>query len=123
MRAQTGSLERIHGLEEKWKPGGIEVKVNRHRNSRSVLRIGLRDPAQTFGRRIVFREVYASQNVVSCLFCKLLLQAALGLRSLFFLPLHFLLALQERGGGWHGKASKTKLLRVLPFNWILSPAT
>lgn len=24
--------------------------------------------------------------------------------------------------GWHGKASKTKLLRVLPFNWILSPA-
>lgn len=24
--------------------------------------------------------------------------------------------------GWHGKASKTKLLRVMPFNWILSPA-
>lgn len=23
--------------------------------------------------------------------------------------------------GWHGKASKTKLLRILPFNWILSP--
>jgi hypothetical protein len=22
--------------------------------------------------------------------------------------------------GWHGKASKTKLLRILPFNWILS---
>ncbi len=25
--------------------------------------------------------------------------------------------------GWHGKASKTKLLRMLPFDWILSPAT
>jgi hypothetical protein len=25
--------------------------------------------------------------------------------------------------GWHGKASKTRLLRILPFNWILSPAT
>jgi hypothetical protein len=25
--------------------------------------------------------------------------------------------------GWHGKASKTKLLRILPFNWILSHAT
>jgi len=25
--------------------------------------------------------------------------------------------------GWHGKASKAKLLRILPFNWILSPAT
>lgn len=24
--------------------------------------------------------------------------------------------------GWHGKASKTRLLRILPFNWILSPA-
>lgn len=24
--------------------------------------------------------------------------------------------------GWHGKASKTKLLRILPFNWILSPS-
>jgi hypothetical protein len=23
--------------------------------------------------------------------------------------------------GWHGKASKAKLLRMLPFNWILSP--
>jgi hypothetical protein len=23
--------------------------------------------------------------------------------------------------GWHGKASKTKLLRILPFNWIFSP--
>jgi hypothetical protein len=25
--------------------------------------------------------------------------------------------------GWHGKGSKTRLLRFLPFNWILSPAT
>jgi hypothetical protein len=25
--------------------------------------------------------------------------------------------------GWHGKASRTKLLRILPFNWILAPAT
>lgn len=25
--------------------------------------------------------------------------------------------------GWHGKASKTKLLRLVPFNWILSPAS
>ena len=25
--------------------------------------------------------------------------------------------------GWHGKASATKLLRILPFNWILSAAT
>jgi hypothetical protein len=25
--------------------------------------------------------------------------------------------------GWHGKASKTKLLRILPFNWILSTGT
>jgi hypothetical protein len=24
--------------------------------------------------------------------------------------------------GWHGKASKTKLLRILRFNWILSSA-
>lgn len=24
--------------------------------------------------------------------------------------------------GWHGKASKTKVLRILPFNWILSAA-
>jgi len=24
--------------------------------------------------------------------------------------------------GWHGKASETKLLRILPFNWIYSPA-
>jgi hypothetical protein len=23
--------------------------------------------------------------------------------------------------GWHGKASKTKLLQILPFNWIVSP--
>ena len=25
--------------------------------------------------------------------------------------------------GWHGKASKTKLLRILPFYWVVSPAT
>jgi hypothetical protein len=25
--------------------------------------------------------------------------------------------------GWHGKASKTKLVRILPFNWIFSPAS
>ena len=25
--------------------------------------------------------------------------------------------------GWRGKVSKTKLLRILPFNWILSPAS
>jgi hypothetical protein len=25
--------------------------------------------------------------------------------------------------GWHGKASETKVVRILPFNWILSPAT
>ena len=25
--------------------------------------------------------------------------------------------------GWRGKASGTKLLRILPFNWILSRAT
>ncbi len=25
--------------------------------------------------------------------------------------------------GWRGKASKARLLRVLPFNWIFSPAT
>ncbi|HTW23475.1 MAG TPA: hypothetical protein VMD78_07745 [Candidatus Baltobacteraceae bacterium] len=25
--------------------------------------------------------------------------------------------------GWRGKASATKLLRILPFNWILSPTT
>ena len=25
--------------------------------------------------------------------------------------------------GWHGKASKTRLLRILPFNWILSAAS
>jgi hypothetical protein len=24
---------------------------------------------------------------------------------------------------WHGKASKARLVRLLPFNWILSPAT
>jgi hypothetical protein len=24
--------------------------------------------------------------------------------------------------GWHGKASKTRLLRILPFDWIFSPA-
>jgi hypothetical protein len=25
--------------------------------------------------------------------------------------------------GWHGKASKTKLLRILPFYWVFSPTT
>jgi len=25
--------------------------------------------------------------------------------------------------GWRGKASKARLLRILPFNWILSPVT
>jgi hypothetical protein len=25
--------------------------------------------------------------------------------------------------GWHGKARRAKLLRILPFNWVLSPAT
>jgi hypothetical protein len=25
--------------------------------------------------------------------------------------------------GWHGKALKARLLRILPFNWILSPLT
>ena len=25
--------------------------------------------------------------------------------------------------GWYGKASKAKLLRILPFNWVLSFAT
>ena len=25
--------------------------------------------------------------------------------------------------GWHGKTSKTKLLRILPFYWFLSPTT
>ncbi|HUK52434.1 MAG TPA: hypothetical protein VL099_03980 [Candidatus Binatia bacterium] len=25
--------------------------------------------------------------------------------------------------GWRGKVSKTKLLRILPFNWIFSPAS
>jgi len=25
--------------------------------------------------------------------------------------------------GWSGKAYKTKLLRILPFNWVFSPAT
>ena len=24
--------------------------------------------------------------------------------------------------GWHGKVSKTRLLRILPFDWIFSPA-
>jgi len=24
--------------------------------------------------------------------------------------------------GWRGKASKARLLRILPFNWIFSPA-
>jgi hypothetical protein len=30
---------------------------------------------------------------------------------------------EEVSCGWRGKASKTKLLRILPFNWILAPAT
>jgi hypothetical protein len=25
--------------------------------------------------------------------------------------------------GWHGKASNARLLRILPFNWILSPVS
>ena len=25
--------------------------------------------------------------------------------------------------GWNGKASKSRILRILPFNWIFSPAT
>lgn len=25
--------------------------------------------------------------------------------------------------GWHGKASNAKVLRILPFNWVLSSAT
>jgi hypothetical protein len=25
--------------------------------------------------------------------------------------------------GWHGKASTARLLRILPFNWILSPVS
>jgi len=25
--------------------------------------------------------------------------------------------------GWSGKAYRTKLLRILPFNWVFSPAT
>lgn len=25
--------------------------------------------------------------------------------------------------GWHGKASKARLLRLLPFNWILAAAS
>jgi len=25
--------------------------------------------------------------------------------------------------GWHGKASKTKVLRILRFDWVLAPAT
>jgi hypothetical protein len=25
--------------------------------------------------------------------------------------------------GWHGKASRIRLLRVVPFQWIYSPAT
>jgi len=24
--------------------------------------------------------------------------------------------------GWHGKVSMAKLLRILPFNWVFSPA-
>jgi len=30
---------------------------------------------------------------------------------------------QEAKCGWQGKALKTRLLRILPFNWILSPST
>jgi predicted RNA-binding Zn-ribbon protein involved in translation (DUF1610 family) len=33
------------------------------------------------------------------------------------------LACQSPKCGWRGKVSKTKLLRILPFNWILSPAS
>ena len=29
----------------------------------------------------------------------------------------------NRDCGWRGKASKTKLLRILPFDWIFVPAT
>jgi hypothetical protein len=25
--------------------------------------------------------------------------------------------------GWHGKARRTRLLRILPFDWVLAPAT
>jgi hypothetical protein len=25
--------------------------------------------------------------------------------------------------GWHGKAARTRLLRILPFDWVLAPAT
>lgn len=31
------------------------------------------------------------------------------------------LSCQKAGCGWHGKASKTRLVRILSFNWILSP--
>jgi hypothetical protein len=27
------------------------------------------------------------------------------------------------GCGWHGKASDARLIRILPFNWILSPVS
>ena len=29
----------------------------------------------------------------------------------------------DPGCGWHGKASKTKITQVVPFNWILAPAS
>jgi hypothetical protein len=32
-------------------------------------------------------------------------------------------ACQKPNCGWHGKASKARLLRILPFNWIFSPIT
>jgi hypothetical protein len=25
--------------------------------------------------------------------------------------------------GWHGKARRTRLLRILPFDWVLAPAS
>jgi hypothetical protein len=33
------------------------------------------------------------------------------------------LSCSDAGCSWRGKASKAKLVRILPFNWILSPAT
>jgi hypothetical protein len=32
------------------------------------------------------------------------------------------LSCQRLNCGWQGKVSKARLLRILPFNWILSPA-
>jgi len=31
------------------------------------------------------------------------------------------LSCQRPKCGWHGKASAAKFLRILPFNWVLSP--